>query len=84
MKPFVGIPTSDADSCAYSADIDQSQCGSPTEHHVIGYTNGWGWICLDTCTSHLAPAVASCTRIAQIHDARGCSGEHYAPAPSHS
>ncbi|MFI2667908.1 hypothetical protein [Micromonospora carbonacea] len=79
MSPYVGLPT-DGDGCAYSAAIDQPACTIAAEHHVIGYTGGWGWVCLNTCRAHLAPAVVSCTVIADIHDARSCSGEHHAPA----
>ncbi|WP_328344913.1 hypothetical protein [Micromonospora sp. NBC_00421] len=80
-RTFVGLPTvggQDA-ACAYSPDIDKPACGQEVTHHVIGRSEGWGWVALNTCADHLPFAVAACA-VLDVHTAGGCSGVHHEPA----
>lgn len=58
-EPFVGLPTTLAGGCAYSADLDSESCGQPSAVHLAVRSEAWHIVALATCARHESIARAT-------------------------
>ncbi len=70
--PFVGPPQVGT-GCAYSPDLDGSQCISAATVH-IAVDSSWGVVGLASCDEHASIARASGTPVGEHAYGRACDG----------